>query len=100
MYVLFRDSLGTQLLLEVVKARARSVFCSNSWALAEPVAGLALAERLTERTLSPRAFARRSSRGKTYPTAPMLPGSSCTQTISRALGCSAMAAAISVRGSG
>ncbi len=34
----------------VAKARVRSVFCSSSWALAEPVAGLALAERFTERT--------------------------------------------------
>jgi hypothetical protein len=34
----------------VEKAKASSVFCSSSWALAEPVAGLGLAERFTERT--------------------------------------------------
>jgi hypothetical protein len=33
-----------------MKASAKSVFCSSSCALAEPVAGLALAERFTERT--------------------------------------------------
>ena len=40
---------GAQALGVVVKASVRSVFCSNSWAFAEPVAGLALAERFTER---------------------------------------------------
>ena len=34
----------------VVNASASSVFCSTSWALAEPVAGLALPERFTECT--------------------------------------------------
>ena len=34
----------------VEKANVIKVFCSSSWALAEPVAGLALEERFTERT--------------------------------------------------
>jgi hypothetical protein len=34
----------------VVKARARIVFCSTSCALADPVAGLALADRFTDST--------------------------------------------------
>src|ERR1700722_5583772 len=34
----------------VVNASVSNVFCSSSCALAEPVAGLALAERFTERT--------------------------------------------------
>ncbi len=34
----------------VVKARVSSVFCSTSWALALPVAGLALELRLTDMT--------------------------------------------------
>jgi len=34
----------------VVNASVTSVFCSSSCALADPVAGLALAERFTERT--------------------------------------------------
>jgi len=42
-------------------ASAISVFCSTSWAFPEPVAGLALAERFTERTGLPRAT--RSRRG-------------------------------------
>src|SRR5712691_5103279 len=47
--------------LPVVKARVTKVFCSSSWALAEPVAGLALAERFTDRTGRP--LATRSMRG-------------------------------------
>jgi hypothetical protein len=43
----------------VVKARVRRVCCSMAWALAEPVAGLPLAWRRTERTGLP---TRRSSR--------------------------------------
>jgi len=39
------DQLGP-----VVKASVTNVLCSSSWALADPVAGLALAERFTERT--------------------------------------------------
>ena len=50
-------------LLPVVKARVSSVFCSSSWALAEPVAVLALAERFTDRTGRPPAA--RSSQGMT-----------------------------------
>jgi hypothetical protein len=34
----------------VVNASVNKVFCSSSCALAEPVAGLALADRFTERT--------------------------------------------------
>jgi hypothetical protein len=41
------------------------VFCSNSCAFADPVAGLALAERFTERIRSPFDFAILSSRGTT-----------------------------------
>jgi len=37
----------------VVKASVTNVLCSSSWALADPVAGLALAERFTERTGMP-----------------------------------------------
>jgi hypothetical protein len=48
----------------VVKASVSSVFCSSSCAFAEPVAGLALAERFTERTCKPFACASRSSLGK------------------------------------
>ena len=54
-----------QELLEVAKAKVSRVFCSSSWALAEPVAGLALAERFTERTRMFRACAMCSSRGST-----------------------------------
>jgi hypothetical protein len=46
--------------------------------LAEPVAGLAEAERLTERTRRPPQT--RSRRGTTKKSAPMFAGSSCTQT--------------------
>lgn len=49
----------------VAKARVISVFCSSSWALAEPVAGLALAERFTVRTFRFFACAMRSRRGRT-----------------------------------
>ena len=49
----------------VVNANANNVFCSNSCAFAEPVAGLALPERFTERSRNPSSFARRSSRGTT-----------------------------------
>ena len=66
------------------KASASRVCCSMVWALAEPVAGLPLAERLTERTRP--AAASRSRRGSTKKSAPMLAGSSCTQTTSRAWG--------------
>src|SRR5438477_210946 len=65
----------------MVNASARSVFCSSSWALAEPVAGLALGERLTERRTRPAPLAMRSSRGRTKPAAPIFPGSSWTHTI-------------------
>jgi hypothetical protein len=34
----------------IVKASVSRVFCSTSWALADPVAGLALAERFTDKT--------------------------------------------------
>lgn len=45
-----------------VNARVNSVFCSTSCALADPVAGLALAERLTESTgLSPATLRKRGS---------------------------------------
>jgi len=54
-----------QELLEVEKAKVSRVFCSSSWALAEPVAGLALAERFTERTRMFRACAMCSRRGST-----------------------------------
>ena len=66
----------------VPNARARMVFCSISWAPCEPVAGLALAERFTDSTARPRA--RRSRRGHINVKAPIFPGSSCTQTNSRA----------------
>ncbi len=68
----------------VVNASVSSVFCSSSCAFAEPVAGLALAERFTERTgsLVPASL---RNRGKTKESAPMLAGSSCTQTISRGM---------------
>lgn len=51
--------------LVVAKASVSRVFCSSSWAFAEPVAGLALAERFTERTRIFRACAMCSRRGKT-----------------------------------
>src|SRR6202451_2510665 len=64
----------------VVKASVSSVFCSTSCALALPVAGLALELRFTDITgLSPAILYKRSSMLKS---APMLAGSSCTQTIS------------------
>ncbi len=44
-----------------VNASASSAFCSNSCALAEPVAGLGLGERFTVRTWRSRAM--RVSRG-------------------------------------
>ena len=49
----------------VAKARVSKVFCSSSWALEEPVAGLALAERFTERTRMFLSLAMRSRRGST-----------------------------------
>ena len=49
----------------VAKARVSRVFCSSSWALAEPVAGLALAERFTDRKRRFLAWAMRSRRGST-----------------------------------
>lgn len=55
-------------------ARVSRVFCSSSWAFAEPVAGLALAERFTERTDLGVASLR--SRGSVNHIAPMLAGSS------------------------
>ena len=61
----------------VAKAKVISVFCSSSWALAEPVAGLALAERFTVRTRRYLAWAMRSRRGtrrKGRPCWPALPG--------------------------
>src|SRR3984957_13994982 len=66
------------------RARLMSVFCSRSCALAEPVAGLAAAERLMLSTLRSGKSLRR--RGTTNESAPMLAGSSCTHTISRASG--------------
>src|SRR5271157_2898087 len=63
------------------KARVSSVFCSSSWAFAEPVAGVELAARLTLRSLEPTI---RLKRGTTNESAPMLAGSSCTQMNSRA----------------
>ena len=48
----------------VVNANARSVFCSSAWALADPVAGLALADRLIVRTERPLPN-RRRNRGVT-----------------------------------
>lgn len=63
----FRNPLGrkVQTVGVVVNAKVMSVFCSRLWALAEPVAGLALAERLTVRTRRLFACAMRSSRGNT-----------------------------------
>ena len=58
------------------KASESSVFCSNSWALAEPVAGVEFAARLMLRSLEPRI---RFRRGVTNESAPILAGSSCTQ---------------------
>ena len=43
----------------VVNASASRVFCSTSWALADPVAGLALAERFTDNTGRPPAIRRK-----------------------------------------
>ena len=43
----------------VVRARVTRVFCSTSWALADPVAGLALAERFTDKTERSPAMRRR-----------------------------------------
>src|SRR6266404_2924175 len=84
----------------VVNARLSSVFCSNSCALAEPVAGLALGERLMERIFRPLLCTNWPMRGTTKKCAPMFFGSSWTHTTSRALGCSSMAAEISGRNSG
>src|SRR5271155_6077996 len=64
----------------VVKAKVSSVFCSTSCALALPVAGLALELRFTESTW--RLPAMRWRRGSMLNNAPMLAGSSWTQTIS------------------
>src|SRR5271165_5603790 len=58
------------------KASVISVFCSSSWALAEPVAGVEFAARLMLRSLEPRIRVRRAV---TNESAPMLAGSSCTQ---------------------
>src|SRR5438309_1879714 len=66
----------------LVNDMVSNVFCSTSCALGEPVAGLALAERFTESTERLPAILRR--RGSTKDSAPILAGSSCTQTISRA----------------
>jgi len=46
-------------------ANVINVFCSISCAFAEPVAGLALAERFTDRTRNPFSCAKRCSRGNT-----------------------------------
>lgn len=59
------EKSSPQSVVVVVKARDRSVFCSISCALAEPVAGLALAERFTERSRNPTDLASDSSRGTT-----------------------------------
>src|SRR5450432_1079198 len=64
----------------VVKARVSSVFCSTSCALLLPVAGLAPLLRFTLST--GRSPAMRFRRGSMLNNAPMLAGSSCTQTMS------------------
>src|SRR5580693_6783829 len=64
----------------VVKASVSSVFCSTSWALLLPVAGLAPELRFTLSTGRPPEM--RFRRGSMLNIAPMLAGSSCTQTIS------------------
>jgi hypothetical protein len=47
----------------IVKASVSSVFCSTSWALADPVDGLALAERFTESTgRAPAIFRKRGNK--------------------------------------
>src|SRR5271165_5462533 len=58
------------------KASVISVFCSSSWAFAEPVAGVEFAARLMLRSLEPTI---RFKRGVTKVRAPMFAGSSCTQ---------------------
>ncbi len=50
-----KDEISTQLFSSPPNASVSSVCCSISCALCEPVAGLALAERLTESTPRPRA---------------------------------------------
>src|SRR5579862_3421568 len=82
----------------VVNASVSKVFCSNSCALAEPVAGLALAERFTERAGMSGKNVR--MRGKTYESAPIFAGSSCTHTISRTFGWRAISARSSFFGNG
>ena len=66
----------------VAKARLIRVCCSTSWAPPLPVAGLALGLRFTLRTGLPRATL--SRRGCMKARAPMLAGSSWTQTMSLA----------------
>ena len=79
-------------------ARSMSVFCSISCAFADPVAGLALAERFTVKTgRPPEIFFRR---GTTNDSAPMLAGSSCTQTISLAFAWRSNSAVSSASGNG
>jgi hypothetical protein len=82
----------------IYSANRIKVSCSIRWARAEPVAGLAEAERLTVRTWRPRAM--RSMRGTTKKRAPMLAGSSCAQTMSRASEYLSSCAASSSSGNG
>jgi hypothetical protein len=58
----FRNSLEPGRIAYVVNASESSVFCSTSWALAEPVAGLALAERFTVSTGRSPAILRKRGR--------------------------------------
>src|ERR1700722_14045806 len=81
----------------VVNASVINVFCSNSCAFADPVAGLALGERFTLRTGRPSPASLRSF-GTIFESDPIFHGPSCTQTISPA--CRASSAANSSSGNG
>src|SRR3954447_692812 len=80
------------------KAVATSSRCSTSCTLAEPTAGLAEALRLTRRSVRPPRCSGRLTAMNCQ--APMLAGSSCTQTRSVAFGYRSIAARICSAGSG